>query len=156
MKFSFKTATKNIGTEAADLGLMIGGAVASKKFLDFANLSFFKEGAAKDPNGMMAKAIKYQGAIKLVGGLVARKYVKNKYIKSALTGVAFEGGLNLIRQFTQKQDGTNYIDQIGKNPGQMRAEMDQSSMGADPAYDYQSGVGGVGDTVDTDYEDLTN
>ena len=154
MKFSFKTATKNISTEAADLGLMIGGAVVSKKFLDFSNLSFFKDGATKDPKGWQAKAIKYQGGIKLVGGLVARKYVKNKYLKSALTGIAFEGGLNLLRQFTQKQDGTNMIDQIGNDPGEQRSEMDQSAMG--DTYSYQSGVGGVGETIDTDYEDLSN
>ena len=154
MKFNFKSATKNIGTEAADLGLMIGGAVASKKFLDFSNLSFFKDAAAKDPKAWQAQAIKYQGGVKIIGGLVGRKYVKNKYVKSLLTGVAFEGGLNLLRQFTQKSDGSNYIDPIGQNdPKSIDNEMENGSMGNNDI-DNEMQVGSMGQDDYSSYTEV--
>lgn len=152
MKLSFKTATKDLAKDGIDLGEMIGGAVLSKKFLDFSNLSFFKDGAAKSPDGWQAKAIKYQGGIKVLGALIGRTYVKNKHIKAILYGVGFEGGLNLVRQFTNKKDGSgNYVDQIGGNPDSERENIREGVAGEDS--NYQDSVAGVGDDY-TEYQEI--
>ena len=141
MAFNFKSATKTLGTDAMDVGLMIGGAVASKKFLDFSNI--FKN---QEPDSAI---IKYQGGIKLVGGLVGRGMVKNKYVKNLLTGVAFEGGLSLLRNVTMK-DGKSFFEPIGEDdPDQIDEDMESGVHG-----NYENTVGAGGETEEGRWEDI--
>lgn len=132
MGFNFKSATKTLGTDAMDLGLIIGGAVASKKFLDFSNI--FKN---QKPDSAI---IKYQGGIKVAAGLIGRGFVKNKYVKNLLTGVAFEGGLSLLRTMTMK-DGKTFFEPIGE----------QDPVGIDS--EIRAGVSGYENTVGAVDED---
>ena len=146
MAFNFKQATKTLGTDAMDVGLMIGGAVAAKKFLDFSNI--FKN--QKEDSAI----IKYQGGIKLVGGLVGRGMVKNKYVKNLLTGVAFEGGLSLLRNVTMK-DGKSFFEPIGNEDDGMEGIKDiDKEMERGVGENYEGSVGGVGDAEEGTWSDL--
>src|SRR3990172_10914772 len=137
-KFNFKTATKGLGTDAMTIGLTIGGAVISKKFLNFENI--FKAQAAKAEKPFW---IKQQGGIKLAGALIASNFVKNKFAKQLLQGVAFEGGLSLLRTVTTDKTGASFFEPIGQQDPDSIDETIESGVAGE--HDYQDTVSGVGD-----------
>src|SRR5687767_9593585 len=115
-KFNFgnlKAVGKEIGksaaSDAANVALLLVGAVSSKKFFDFRTV--FKN-LPEDH-----WAIKHQGIIKFGVGLAALMFFSKKipaWGKMLIYGLMFEGGLTAARQYTKDQEGKSFFEQLGQ------------------------------------------
>lgn len=102
-----KGFAKNIGNVAYPIGLTTAGVVAAQKFMDFKTLF---------PNVAPDKFfIKHEGAIKVGGVIVTFMMWKNMpdYMRWLLIGVAVQGGIKAVRQYTTGSNGKSFVDQIG-------------------------------------------
>lgn len=118
----FKDHAKVAGYTVAEVAVVGGSMLLTKKFLDFETL--FKNQIAADPKYKDKFWMKHEGGIKLVAGALAASYVKNPWLKMVLIGVAVGGFIQEVRVLTTKADGSSFFDQIG-----------QPKMGADNSLD---------------------
>lgn len=149
MKFNLKSIGKNIGKDAMEVGLIMGGAIASRKFIDLDSL--LKDQPA---DGFLRKhqgGIKAVAALSIAAALPANK--KNDMIRSILFGVAIDGALREVRTLTTDDAGTSWFEQIGNiNPD---SEFPTGVSGAnneyvDLAQNSNTGVAGMGMNDDDD------
>ena len=96
-----KSASKNIMVNGKVIAVTTGGALLSRKFLDF-NTMF----ATQPANGMLRK---HQGIIKLLLALGIAGNVKNDTVKQLLNGVAIEGAIQAVRAY----GGGTFFQPIG-------------------------------------------
>jgi|SRR6185312_3356338 len=138
--------------EKGKIALMTGGEVIvlsgsmilTKKFLDFKEL--FKDKIAADPTYADKWYIKHQGAIKAFVGVVAAAYIEQPWLRLIAIGVALEGAITEIREFSKDSAGKPMFDAIGaaNNP------VDQELMLLAQQYDNQlNGTSGVVDQYTT-------
>jgi len=119
---NFKVIVKHGAITAGEVGVITGGIIVTKKFLDFKNL--FKNQIAANPDYANKFHIKHQGIIKVAAGTIGASMVKNPWIKLALIGMAVEGAITEIRVLTtNKETGASFFDQIGAGESQMDLEM---------------------------------
>jgi hypothetical protein len=106
-KFSFKGHGKHIMQEIQPIALGTAGVIAAQKFLDFKTL--FPNMAADN------MLIKHEGLVKIAGVIVALSVAKkmNPMIKYALYGIAIQGGIKAVRQYTSNAEGTSFVTSIG-------------------------------------------
>lgn len=133
----FMTHAKRAGMTVAEVAVVGGSMLATTKFLDFEIL--FKNQIEKDPTFKDKWYIKHQGAIKLVAGAAAAAYIKNPWLKLVAIGVAANGFIQEVRVLTQKEDGTNFFNQIGNNMDQRLLEL-ANSTGKPLSQQYQTYV----------------
>jgi hypothetical protein len=120
MGFSIKGATKSVMTEGKTVVIVLAGALASRKFLDFDTMF-----ATQPADGYLRK---HQGAIKFLGATIATGFVKNKMVKELLMGVALEGGIKAVRTY----GGGNFFQPLGEEDmGGADAELQELLNGAD-------------------------
>ncbi len=109
MKELGKQVGKNAGTDALNVGVILGGAIASQKMLDFSRL--FKN---LDPTHW---AIKFQGAIKFGAAFLSLAFFSHKMpglVKMLLYGIMFQGALSGLRAATVDEKGESFFEQIGR------------------------------------------
>ncbi len=107
----FKGKAKDFGKGVMDNGkpILLGtaGVIVGQKFLDFKTLF---------PNVAPDKFfIKHEGAIK-IGAIVVTLAMWKKcpdMLKWLLIGVAIQGGIKAVRQYTMNDAGKAFVDQIG-------------------------------------------
>ena len=119
MKFNFKHQLKEIGHTAVEVAVLTGGAIVSKKFMDFKTL--FKNQIAADPLYLNKFWMVHEGGVKFAVGLAGASYFKNPYVKWAFIGVAVAGAFQEVRHLTA-QGGAPIFDPIG-NRGEPDAEL---------------------------------
>lgn len=97
----------NIMKEAKPIVLTTTGVIAAQKFLDFKTLF---------PNVDKEKFfIKHEGLIKMGGVIVTLAMWKKcpDWLKWVLIGVAIQGGIKAVRQYTMSDAGKAFVEQIG-------------------------------------------
>lgn len=95
-------------TEGTPIVLTTAGVIAGQKFLDFKTLF---------PNVKPDEFfIKHEGLIKLGGVVVTLALWKNcpVWLKWILIGVAIQGGIKAVRQYTMSDAGKAFVEQIGE------------------------------------------
>ena len=103
MKLNLKSAGKSVMTNGKEVGLTLGGALLSRKYLDFDMM--FKNQA---PDSFMRK---HQGIIKFLAGTIGAGMVKgNSLLRPVLNGVALEGGIKAVRTY----GGGNFFQPLGE------------------------------------------
>jgi|SRR3984957_9686102 len=109
---------KDAAWSGLEVGAAIIGAVATTKWLDEQKL--FKKEFASNPEWFNTNRdgapfkIKYFPGMVAGGALFAATYAKNPWLKMALFGVAFAGGVKQLRILTwDKKKGDYKIKQIG-------------------------------------------
>ena len=114
-----KGIASNAMAVAKPILLTTGGVVAAQKFLDFKQL--FPN--VKPDNFMM----KHEGLIKVGGVVVTLAVWKNcpEWVKYLLMGVAIQGGIKAIKQYTMNKEGKAFIDNIGA--GKYDAEIEEAA-----------------------------
>jgi hypothetical protein len=142
----FQDQAKLVGMTVAEVAVLGGGMIVTKKFLDFNVL--FKNQIEKDPKFAEKWFIKHQGAIKLVAGAIGAYYVKNPWVRMLLIGVALEGFVSEVRVLTTNKDGVSFFDKIGQGQSDLDAQLLQAAKEAeisggqlDPASAYPTAVG---------------
>ena len=164
MKYNFKEKAKVAGMTVAEISVLTGTIVLTKKFLDFNVL--FKNKIAADPTFANKWYIKHQGAIKLVGGALAAAHVDNPWLKLLFIGVAIEGAITELRTVTTDDAGVSFFDKIGRNPANDAANAQADAILIDMArksdrtagvpQEYGSTVGyGVTTNADSIYQNVS-
>lgn len=105
-----KGFAKNLGMAAYPIALGTGGVIASAKFLDFKTVF-----PNMKPDDFF---IKHEGLIK-VGAVVITLAMWQKcpsWLKYLLIGVAIQGGLKAVKQYTMNDQGKAFFDQIADKP----------------------------------------
>lgn len=120
MKYNFKEKAKVAGMTVAEVGVLTGGIILTKKFLDFNTL--FKNKIAADPTFADQWYIKHQGAIKMVVGALAAAHVSNPWLKLLCIAVAVEGAITEARVLTTDEAGVSFFDKIGRASNNSYAE----------------------------------
>lgn len=107
----FKGKAKDFGKGAMDAAkpILLGttGVIVGQKFLDFKTLF---------PNVSPDKFfIKHEGLIKMGGVIVTLAMWKKcpELLKWLLIGVAIQGGIKAVRQYTMNDAGKAFVEQIG-------------------------------------------
>ena len=137
-KFNFKEKGKVIAMTGAEIGVLGGSMILTKKFLDFEVL--FKNAIAKDPAYKDKWYIKHQGGVKFGAGLIAASFISNPWLKMIALGVALEGFISEVRTVTTDKEGVAFFDKIGA--ASTDAELEQLARGAVQSRDYASTVAG--------------
>lgn len=126
MKAQFMAHAKRTGMTVAEIGVITGSIIITKKFIDARTL--FAKQIEADPTYADKWYIKHQGAIKLVGGALAASYIKNPWLKMVCIGIAIEGAITEARVLTtNKSTGLSFFEQIGAPTEQ---ELDQEMLEA--------------------------
>lgn len=102
-----KDLAKNAMTVAKPIVGVTGGVVVGQKFLDFKTLF-----PNMKPDNFL---IKHEGMVKVGAVLVTLSLWKNapEMVKWALIGIAVQGGIKAIRQYTTNDAGVAFINAIG-------------------------------------------
>jgi hypothetical protein len=138
---NFKPMIKKAGTTAAEVGVIGGAMILTKKFLDFEVI--FPN--VKKENFLIA----HQGGVKLLIGAAGAVMVKNVWLKLAFVGMAVEGFIREARVLTTNKEGVAFFGQIGQT--NEISEEDQSLLDAaralsgasNPTTEYPTTVGSV-------------
>jgi hypothetical protein len=104
MKLNLKSAGKSVMTNGKEVGLTLGGALLSRKFLDFDVMM------KNQPADSFMR--KHQGIIKFLVGTIGAGMVKqNSMLRPILNGVALEGGIKAVRTY----GGGSFFPQLGED-----------------------------------------
>lgn len=122
MKAKFKSIGKKTFMTAAEVGVIGGGMIITKKFLDARTI--FAKQIEKDPSFAEKYFVKHQGAVKLIAGGAAATMVKNPWLKLVFIGVALEGFISEARTLsTNKTTGVALFESIGAEKTDIDREM---------------------------------
>ncbi len=144
---TFKQAGKDKMKAAAvnggQIGLLTVGVIGSQKFLDFK--TWFKK---KLDDGSMKPGdfiFKHEGLIKVGGvlGILAFWKKPPAWIKWLLFGIAIQGAIKEVRSFAAKDDGTNYVPQIGNNNASDQQINDAANKIINAANEFTTQVAGM-------------
>lgn len=153
-KMQLTVKLKQAGMTAAEIGVVTGSMILTKKFLDFNML--FKNKIAKDPKFSESFIIKHQGGVRFGLGLAAAVYFQNPWVKLIFLGVAAEGAITEIRTLTTDSTGVSFFDKIGAADTrvddaellQMAAQYDNTMGAMNPTTMYPTGTGAINPTTE--------
>lgn len=150
-KIQLKYKLKEAGMTAAEVGVVAGSMILTKKFLDFNQL--FKNKIASDPTFANGFIMKHQGGVRFAIGLGGAVFIKNPWIKLAFIGIALEGLITEVRTLTTDETGVAFFDKIGyagnSTTDQQLLDMAaryNAQMGANPTTMYPTSVAAVNPT----------